>query len=308
MAISKLQPVTTSSGGVNTTYWTVPLPAKQYRSDLNLSVGIYQITTYPTSYKAYVQFLDASKNVILQTETVSGTVSVNLGTTAKYMVFWTNDGANVLMGITQTGNNGIFTGVSGTLDTITTTSTYTQTGELLVMVVGGGGGGVGGMQYTGGGGGGGGVNGAYVKTTTPTSITIGAGGAGTETTQNNGGLSGGTTSFGNFVSATGGGGASYSSGGGGGSPFGGRGGGYDQSDGSACSNLFTSIKTGTTGGGGRGEGGQGGGDSGIGKGGSSNATGTGYGSGGGGGNYNNINGGKAGTNGVCYVLRNLTWA
>lgn len=306
MAISKLQPVVTSSGGVNTTYWTVTNQRKQYQSAVNLSAGIYQITTYPANNIAYVTFLDANNATLVSTNTVSGTVSVSIASTAKKIVYWTNGADNVLMGITQTGNSGTLTTISGgTLDTITSSGTYSQTGSLFVVCVGGGGGGAGGNGYAGAGGGGGGIFGGFVTTTSPTAVTIGAGGIGGNNDQ---ATSGGNTSFGTYFTAGGGGKANYSSAGGGGYPMGGADGAQGYSSGHPAYealNLYQSVVSGTTGGGGMESYGPAG--SGIGTGGNTNSNATvGYGGGGGAGSYNAPKG-YDGRQGVIYVLRNFSW-
>jgi len=292
------QPLESSGSTVNTTYWTIPVTRTQYKSNVVLSPGIYQITTYPTSTIAYVEFYDTNDLNTLSTQTASGTVSVNIADTTAYMIIYTNGSDNTLVGITLTGLSGsYFPTISGTLDTITSSGTYNQTGMLYVLVVGGGGGGggAGGGAYGFLGGGSGGISGKLIKTTTATTVTVGSAGT---ANGNGGGNSGGATSFGNYLTANGG---VYGSGG---SPGGGNSGGSNY-NGNVALNLWQSIKSGTTGpgadywnnapdtGGGIGQGGQRGGAA------------SGYGAGGGGGNYSGSGG--PGSPGVIYVIRGASW-
>ena len=294
-----------SSSSVNTTYWTIPTQKRQYKATVSYAPGVYQITTYPTSTVAYVDFYSSSDALILSAITSSGTVSVNLGSTPSYMIIYTNGSDGCLVGITVTGTNGTYSSnLSGTLDTITTSGTYNQTGTMYVMVVGGGagGGGAGSNTYGYPGGGSGGVTAKLLTVNTSTTVTIGARG---NANGNGNGNAGGATSFGNYLTANGG-----SGDGGAGSPGGGSGSqGYSGGPGpSEALNLWQSVKSGNTGGGAA----DGGGNhspglgSGIGTGGGVGGAASGYGAGGGGGGYGGVGG--VGTPGVVYVLRGISWS
>jgi len=294
MAISVLPIVTSVSE--NAIAATVPTSAKQYKVAREITSGIYTITC-PSTVNATVSFLTGT--TIVEAVTVSGTVRVHLASAATELYFEINTGTNVVVTVTKTAAALTVTEISGTLDTVTTTSTYNQTGKLWVLCVGGGGAGSfsnATTNYQGlPGGQGGAVVDKMVFVNTSTSITIGAGGV-------PGGANAGTTTFGNLVSATG------QSGGGG-----------------EAINNATSVKTGTNGAGGSGATGTNtknpGAGSGIGTGGAGAATttsnsltggngetGTGYGAGGGGsvasGNVGfGAAGAGSGTAGVVYVLR-----
>ena len=101
---------------------------------------------------------------------------------------------------------------SGTLDTITTSGTYNQTGPAYVVADGGGGnGGNANGNYNGassGGGGAGGITASFYQLTGSTSVTIG-------------GAGGGTTTFGNLSAAGGNNGGNGEGGGGSGGAAGG---------------------------------------------------------------------------------------
>lgn len=268
-----------------------------YNSTVSLESGIYTVTC-ASSTIAEVSFY--SGNTLLTTvKTASGTVNANLSSAATNVSYWTNTGTNIIINMSKIGTLFTNTAPSGTLDTLTTSGTYTQTGKAFVVVVGGGGAGAGYSNgWAGAGGGSGGVASGVTTLTGSLSYTIGAGGAAAVGV----GSAGGTTTFG-LVSATGGGAGgagSYNTGGTAGSPGGGAGAGYNnQINYASAAPDYTFVKTGTTGGGrGSGYGPYG---SGIGTGGADNAVGTGYGSGGGGSTGSTT--GYAGQPGVIYVLR-----
>lgn len=296
-----------------------------YKTTDSFPAGIYVVTTSPTSYQAKAEFV-LSNNTVVTATTVSGTVTVNLTAAATEVYFTLLDagGNGTILTITQTAGAINTSNFSGTLDTITSSGTYNQTGKLYVVAVGGGGNGGGSTNNSnagaGGGGGSGDLVGALVYTNTATTVTIGG--------------AGGTTSFGNLVSAAGGGngrlgGDQGGGGGNSGGAYGGTGGigGRNNNstigtNGNASAMPYVTIKSGTTGGGGGGGAGNSGGNtggstpagngggSGIGTGGNGGVdangnAGTGYGSGGGGGGArsNVLYNGGAGAPGVIYVLR-----
>jgi hypothetical protein len=322
MAISKVNPVAAGSsvsGKAYTLTWQ-----NVYKTTDSFSSGIYVITTSPTTYQARVEFV-LSDNTVVTATTVSGTVTVSLGQAATevYLHILESAGTGTILTINQTAATIGVSNYSGTLDTISTTSNYNQTGKLYVVAVGGGGNGGGSQSNSnagaGGGGGSGAVNGKLVYTNAATAITIGTAG-------------GGTTNFGNLVSALGGengrtGGDSQGNGGPGGSPYGGSGGkgalngaapqlsNAPEASASPYVSIIGNITTGGGGGGGAsGKAATNGAGSGIGTGGNGGSTlavnggnATGYGAGGGGGGARsaaevNTTGGS-GTAGVVYVLR-----
>lgn len=248
--------------------------------------GIYTITCVSSSV-ATVTFYNGN-TPITTVSTISGSIAINLGTAATHISYFVNTGSNIQILITLTGVP-LASGVSGVLDTITSTGTYSHNGRAAIFLVGAGSSGGGGYSdhagrpEGGAGGASGGVSGPhYVQLTGSTSVTIGA-------------APGGTTSFAGFTTST----AGRGNGGGGGGGVGG------------ASNNGTPVKPGTTGGGGGGKrwyspGPGAGGGSGIGTGGnggynSAGGNGTGYGSGGAGGSGPNPGGN--GTQGVVYVVK-----
>lgn len=317
------------SGSNLTSYVSATSANTLYSSAITLKAGVYTITCASTTV-ASLDFYSGT-TYIGSTQTVSGTVSYNLASDATRIAYYTNTGSNITIGILQTGNP-VTTAVSGTLDTLTSSTTYTQTGNTglayVVVVGGGGGGGSATSSYScGGGGGSGGVQSSTYALTGSISVTIGAGGNGSSTSAT--GNAGGATIFGNLTSNGGGGGSSFNSGGNdqasGGAPgspggaYGGSSGQFVGSPGGAQSastaSAYNFVVSGTTGGGGGGKWGPGvsngwaggsGSGSGIGTGGNGSTNtaggaGNGYGSGGGGG-CSGYSGG-AGKPGVVYIVR-----
>jgi len=316
MAIS-IFPVASSSGGVNANTLTLDSANTLYKSSLNLAVGVYTITASPTSSNVYITFWSGN-TIIGTTTTVSGTITYNLGTAAD-LIYAESSGASTNVTFTLVANAAIVSGVSGTLDTLTSSQTYTQTGKAYVVVVGGGGGGMGqmfGNTGLGSGGGGGGLNAQAVNLTGNTTVTIGA--RGNAGTGGNGAPSvvanaGGATSFGS-ITANGGGPGGRETGQGNGGSYGGTPSGRPGTSGNANgstdfnaganSNPATFVINGNNGGGG----GYGnGGGTNIGVGGRALGAASGYGAGGGGAtnNSNAAGTGGVGTPGVVYVLRGI---
>lgn len=292
--------------------------ANVYKTTDSFSAGTYVITTSPTDFQAKVEFF--TSNGVVTGTTVSGTVTVSLPdeATETYLTLLTSTTSTPILIITQTAAAINVSNYSGTLDTITNTSTYNQTGKLYVLAVGGGGHGGGSSDNSnagaGGGGGSGDTNGLLVFTNTATAVSIGA-------------APQGTTSFGSLLSAAGGqtgklGGDQQGTGGNGGGTYGGsggigglNGGGQQLSTaGSPSRSPYTTIVAGNTGGGGGGgsanKAPSNGSGSGIGTGGNGtinltggNATGYGAGGGGGGARSGGNSTGGLGTQGVVYVLR-----
>ncbi len=327
MGISILNPAATASGGSQDGFsFTAADAGFQYETVNSFSAGVYTISTSPTANQVEVIFFSASQ-VSSAALTVSGTITYALAFDATGCFIRVVSGSNTQVTIDQIANSltGAAINVSGTLDTISNTQTYNQTGLLYVVAIsggtGGGGGATVGFPHTndrngGGVGGHGGNFGAgFVYSNTAQTITVGAGGNGGANTATGG--TSGESSFGNLVLS---GQATHNSnnqdGAGGSFATGASGGMYNLNAG-AVTNNFKSATTGTYGGGGRGmsnvQNAQNGAGSGIGTGGAgssnSNLAGsaaTGFGSGGGGGKNNGTNtgtSGGAGSPGVVYVLR-----
>jgi hypothetical protein len=284
--------------------------------------AIYTITC-PSGVITNFSFLSDATTVIVSGVTASGTVSINLASTADRIRLYTNTGTNTVVTFTKTAAP-LTNVISGTLDTISTvgSSTYTGTstsGLAYAVLVGGGGAGGGangGANNRGGGGGAGGVGFKLVTLTGSMPVFIGSGGTGVLASSGNPG----TASTFDGMSAGGGGGGAISGRGLFGTTTGadfastsGSGGGSPSFSPEATSNIWPFVINGTTGGGGFNGAGAGGG---IGTGGaagslggfgSDGTAGTGFGSGGGGGasGYqaaSNRTGG-AGRPGVLYVLK-----
>jgi hypothetical protein len=320
MAFSQFPaPIVAAPSGINANTLTASTANTLFGADLALEPGIYSITCI-SSTNATVQFMTDVSTILLSATTVSGAVNVNIASAVTAVRISTNTGTNIDVTITLIGNP-LTNALTGILDTLTTSGTYTEnstSGFAYVCAVGGGGGGAGGftgnVPFTfhdgGGGGASGGVITGIVALTGSQAFTIGANGTGST----NDGTDGGATTF-STITALGGTKGTKADGSGppsngGAAVTGGGAGGSGGASGSASSTTFSFIQVGTTGGGGGGQyssnTGTGAG-SGIGTGGNggSNAAGsngTGNGSGGGGGNRNAQSGGN-GTAGIIYVVR-----
>lgn len=305
-----------------------------YEGATDFPSGVYTISVSPITSNVQVIFFDSTGDSTTSGITTTGTLTIDVPSDSAGVLLTEQTGnSNVQVSIEKTANSLSGNGLSGTLDTITSTGTYNETGQLYVLVVGGGGGGgkVNNTSQGAAGGGGGGINPKLVYVNTSTSVTIGSAGTGA----NSGGFgnSGGATSFGNLVSANGGGGGGQGSSGNQigvagtpGNANGGRGadGGDAPHSGSANNFKYESIVSGTNGGGGGGgsvnqqnrgngagsgigtggAGGQGGGGAGTGQpGGNANGYGAGGGGGSAGGNNPTTGNGGSGSAGVVYVLR-----
>lgn len=193
MAISRINPDASTSSS------TIFLNATQsltfYSIDVDLESGVY-VVTCPSSSVATLDFFDVNNNLLSSNSTSSGTVQVTLNEKTKKIIYGVDTGTNIKIAIQFSGLV-LENGVTGTLETINSSGTYTSPSESIakVCLVGGGGrGGNGPGGSTGGGGGGSGyVNIQSMKLpTSPIPVSLGAGGvAGTP-----GG--GGTTNFGNY--------------------------------------------------------------------------------------------------------------
>lgn len=294
--------VASSSSGPSANAITCASANTLYGASISLNPGIYTVTCVNTTV-VKVDFMSDDHTVIMTAVTVSGTVTINLGTAATYVRMWTDTGTNVVVTITLTAG-ALTNNFSGTLDTISSSSTYTGTstsGYAYVIVGGGGGGGANGLGQTYGGGAGGGAGGVgegIVRLNGSMPAVIGALGV-------NGapGAAGGTTNFAGITANGGEGGTQYYSNGvGGGNATGGLintpgyGGGPSMQrgtsyggDGGSPRHTYTFITT-SLGTAGYSEGGNGPANSATGK----------VAGGGGGGSYR---GGGSGAPGVVYVLK-----
>lgn len=153
---------------------------------ISLTPGVYTFSCVSSTVTT-IEFYTNAGTLITSTATVSGTVTVNLADGADRIHLWTSTGTDVVVTIERIAN--ILTSlVSGTIDTITSSTTYTNTsssGFAYAVVIGGGGGGGGGATNYGGGAGG--IAEKMVALTGSMPIVVGLGG-----TQN---VSGGTTTF-----------------------------------------------------------------------------------------------------------------
>jgi len=267
-----------------------------YEKIQTFTPAIYTVTC-SSAVVAVVEFYSDSFTVITTATTVSGTVAVNLASTADRIKIYVKSGTSIPVTITKSANS-LTNSFSGTLDTITSTGTYTGTstsGYGYVVVVGAGGGGA----NTGankGGGGSGGVGVKIAALTGSMAVTIGA--AGVANTD------GGATTFAGITAGGGLKGTGGVYGGDGGlvtgtytySSQGGNGCWSNQNNAGATTLLYPFVVNGTTGGGG-GQVGYSGAGSGIGTGASTGTAAIGYGAGGAGDTNND------GRPGVVYILR-----
>jgi hypothetical protein len=309
-------PVTSS---LNASAITATAANTLYEGRATFDSGVYTITC-ASGTVANFEFFSNANTAITSGSTTSGTVAINLASTADRVRIWTDTGTSIVVTITKTAA-ALTNQFSGTLDTVTTVgnSTYTGTstsGYGYAVLVGGGGSGAGGNVSTGSGGGSGAICSKIVTLTGSMAVTIGAGGTAPATASSNGNAGGASTFDGMSAGGGAGGGASGAAAGGTatGGTYNATGGASSTANtngaGGAVGSVYKFVVTGTTGGGGSKGGGTGvnGGGSGIGTGGTFVATdtavtaATGYGSGGAGANGTAVLGG-VGRPGVLYVLR-----
>lgn len=201
-----------SSSSLNANSITCASNTSPATSLVSLDPAIYSVTC-TSSTVATVDFLSSSGSVVATAVTVSGSVSVNITSPVTRISAIINTGTNIVITITKVAS-ALTSSFSGTLDTITTSGTYTGTsssGFAYALLVGGGGSGINftsGSNQGGGGGGSGGVVGKVVQLTGSMAVTIGgagqastfagmtagAGGTGSGVTGGAGGIgTGGTT-------------------------------------------------------------------------------------------------------------------
>jgi hypothetical protein len=219
-------PVAVSSSS-NAFAFSAASPNVFYTASMALEAAIYTVTC-ASSTIVKIEFLSgASGNILVASaETVTGSITVNLPSSITTVRAWTNTGTNIVITITKIASAVSNSAFTGTLDTITSSGTYTGTsasGYGYAMVSGGGGGGAGFSAFDVGGGGGasGGASAKIVQLTGSMSVTIGASGAAGNRSFNGG--TGGTTNFAGLTANGGGGGVGYGNNNGGSHGAGGNG-------------------------------------------------------------------------------------
>lgn len=201
MSISKLS----SQSSTEKFYINAVTAYQDYDIPVSLSPGLYGITTSAsTTFWAYLY----RGNTLVTTLTTnsSGILDFVLGESVTSMVYYITTGSNIQIKF-ERKYYALPTGaVSGTLDTITSSGTYTQTGRALVTVIAGGQAGADGQVCVGcnaiGGGKGGNSGGVVgptpVELTGSIAVTIGAGGL-----RSSGSAAlGGSTSFGTITATS----------------------------------------------------------------------------------------------------------
>jgi hypothetical protein len=219
MAISVFPIAVATSSSLNASAITAASANVLYEGRATFDPGVYTVTCASGVITNFQFFNGTSTTPVLSGVTVSGTVSINLASTADRIRLYTNTGTNTVVSITKTANS-LTNQFSGTLDTITSSGTYTGTstsGLGYAIIIGGGGGGGGAVANTnqspGATGGGSGASpGKLVALTGSMEVTLGAGGAG-GTNESRTGISGGSSTFAGMT-AGGGSGGGWSNGGG----------------------------------------------------------------------------------------------
>lgn len=296
MAISVFPAPVTST--LNASAITAVAANTLYEGRATFEPAIYTITC-ASGVITNFEFYSSAETVVTTGVTSSGTVAINLASTADRIRLWTNTGTNTVVTITKTAS-ALTNAFSGTLDTVSTlgSSTYTGTsasgfGYAILFGGGGGGGHSGGANGARRGGGPGSRVEGLVALTGSMPVVIGAGGTSAAI--------GGNSTFAGWTAGAG----AYGSTGGNSTIAGNAssGGTYRGTDGIP---VYQFVKSGSTGAGGDFTGAiNPGSGSGIGTGGASGASGnngnnaTGYAAGGGAGNA----AGGSGSQGVLYVLR-----
>jgi hypothetical protein len=217
-----------------------------YEAGIDLQPAIYTITCVSSTI-ATAEIYSGPGTLITTATTLSGTVTINLASSADRVRVFTDTGSNVVVTFNKIAA-ALTDRFSGTLDTITSSGTYTGTsssGYGYVVLVGGGGGGAsnggGTAGYTGGSGGASGSASKLIQLTGSMPVTIGGGGSGTISNGSAGTLS----SFSGMV-ANGGSGGSVGGGSGGAGGSGGTatGGTYNATGGSGQNGAYFSRATG----------------------------------------------------------------
>jgi hypothetical protein len=139
---SSVFPVATSSFNAVVPYSiTATAPFTLYGGSYAAAAGTYTVTCTASTITKIYFFL--GNTLVTTASTSSGTVTVNLATPADRVRLFTDTGTSILVTITQTGN-AVVSNISGVLDTLTGSGTYTTTstsGLAYAILIGGGGGG-----------------------------------------------------------------------------------------------------------------------------------------------------------------------
>lgn len=184
---------------------TITLAAMQtmYEQVYNFGSGVYTVTVAPATTVVSLSFFSGN-TLVTNTSASTGSVVFSLSSDAdKVYVFGVTGGtSNTTVTITKTAEALPSDDIgNGTLDTITSTGVYNQTGLLAVFAISGAEAGdignVGNPNSGGAGGRAGFINVGIVNTTTATTVTIGAGGV--AATFNVAKVPSTNTSFGNLV-------------------------------------------------------------------------------------------------------------
>ena len=129
----------TSTSSVNARVFATAASYTTYEINESFESGGYTVTTSPSNSQVSLIFSN-STSILVNTQTTSGTVSFSLPSEATTLSLADISGnAITTVTVTYTSVNATGSSISGTLDTITTTSTYNQTGLLYPLLVGGGG-------------------------------------------------------------------------------------------------------------------------------------------------------------------------
>lgn len=205
MAINRLAPAAVASS-INASSITATAANTMYTSALSLDPAVYTVTCTSTTI-AKVYFYSGVSTLVTTATTVSGTVTIQLGSAVDRVRLWTDTGANIVVTITKVAS-ALTNGFSGTLDTITSSTTYTGTsasGYGYAVLVGGGGGGGGASWNVGNGtaGAAGAVCNKLVQLTGSMPVVIGTAGTGGAYNVDNG-TAGGNSTFAGMTAGGGG--------------------------------------------------------------------------------------------------------
>lgn len=229
MAVSRIvQPITSSQSITIPTpnfSFVIPDSTKRYVYNEKITAGSYTLTC-PSANIVTAYFHNATNatenSAELKFSTTSGTVTFLLENDYDLMTASLNTGTSISCTLTRNSSYELYK--SSVLDTITSTSTYNETGNGLVLVIGGGQGGSFSSGATNGGPGGhsGKAVVKFSKLNGSIPVVIGSGGTLGLSNNSPAGNSGGSTIFGN-ISAFGGSPTNIGSSGGAGGPFNGPG-------------------------------------------------------------------------------------
>ncbi|NBP04131.1 MAG: hypothetical protein EBU90_29360 [Proteobacteria bacterium] len=134
MAISILNaPAAATGSGVNAQTFTAATSYTTYTVTDTFAPGGYRITTSPSNQEVQIYFASGTTSSSA-VNTSSGTVSLDLGFQATKCFIKDISGANgTVVTIEYTAESATQAAQTGTLDTITATGNYTQTGLLHVL-------------------------------------------------------------------------------------------------------------------------------------------------------------------------------